>query len=149
MTDQEIGLGFIEIRHIMIHLYQKMFHQLLETYKLTQMEIDIILFLANNKEYDTAADLVKKRHLTKSHVSKSIDALVKKGYITRWQNNDNHKVIHLSLCESATPLIEAGRTAQHEFVSIINQGISEEDAAHCAAVIRTLMNNAEQALKKR
>lgn len=148
MTDQEFALQFIEMRQLMNHLYQKLFHELLQSYHVTQMEIDIILFLANNKQYDTAADLVKKRHLTKSHVSKSIDALVNKGYIIRWQSEDNHKVIHLSLSDTAIPLIEEGRKAQKEFVSIINQGICEEDVRHCSAVIETLMKNALQALKQ-
>lgn len=145
MTDQEFALQFIEMRQLMNHLYQKLFHELLQSYHVTQMEIDIILFLANNKQYDTAADLVKKRHLTKSHVSKSIDALVNKGYIVRWQSEDNHKVIHLSLSDTAIPLIEEGRKAQKEFVSIINQGICEEDVRHCSAVIEVLMKNALQA----
>ena len=40
-------------------------------YGLTQMEFNILLFLANNPECDTAARIIKKRAFTKSHVSMS------------------------------------------------------------------------------
>ena len=41
-------------------------------YGLTQMEFNILLFLANNPECDTAARIIKKRAFTKSHVSMSV-----------------------------------------------------------------------------
>ena len=47
-------------------LYGLLFTPLLERHTLTQLEADIILFLANNPEYDTARDIVEKRHLAKT-----------------------------------------------------------------------------------
>ena len=44
-------------------------------YGLTQMEFNILLFLANNPECDTAAQIIKKRAFTKSHVSMSVRSL--------------------------------------------------------------------------
>ena len=41
-------------------LYGLLFTPLLERHTLTQLEADIILFLANNPEYDTARDIVEK-----------------------------------------------------------------------------------------
>ena len=42
-----------------------------EKYNLRQMEYDILMFLYNNPEYNTAADIVRIRKSTKSHVSTS------------------------------------------------------------------------------
>ena len=39
------------------------------------MEFNILLFLANNPEFDTAARITKKRAFTKSHVSMSVRSL--------------------------------------------------------------------------
>ena len=50
-------------------LYSALFSPLLERCGLTQLEADILMFLANNPEYDTARDIVEKRRLAKSHVS--------------------------------------------------------------------------------
>ena len=56
-------------------LYCGLFTSMLESWGLTQLEADILLFLANNPEYDTARDIVEVRHLAKSHVSAGIEAL--------------------------------------------------------------------------
>lgn len=146
MNDLKISLDFLEMRHIMIHLYQKMFHKVLETYRITQLEMDILLFLANNPEYDTATDLVKRRHLTKSHVSKSIDALVKQGYLTRSYEENNRKVIHLQLLPGAMDIISAGRACQKQFLTQMNQNISQEDAEIADRVLKELIHNAKMAL---
>ena len=64
-------------------LYCSLFTPLLERRGLTQLEMDILLFLANNPEYDTARDIVEKRHLAKSHVSVGVDALAGRGLLER------------------------------------------------------------------
>ena len=51
-------------------------------YGLTQMEFNILLFLANNPECDTAARTIKKRAFTKSHVSMSVRSLEERGLLT-------------------------------------------------------------------
>ena len=51
-------------------------------YGLTQMEFNILLFLANNPECDTAAQIIKKRAFTKSHVSMSVRSLEERGLLT-------------------------------------------------------------------
>ena len=59
-------------------LYSALFSPLLERCGLTQLEADILMFLANNPEYDTARDIVEKRRLAKSHVSVGVDALAER-----------------------------------------------------------------------
>lgn len=149
MNRIDLALHVIEMRHILTHLYQKLFHDLLRQYEMTQLEVDILLFLANNPDYDTAADLVKKRHLTKSHVSKSIDDLVKKGLIKRHYYADNHKVIHLRLTKASELIIAQGREIQNEFTQIIHQNISKQDMNTASMVLQTLVENAESELKNR
>ena len=46
-----------------------------DAYDLTQMQFNILMFLHNNPQFDTAGDLVKTRHLTKSHVSTALKEL--------------------------------------------------------------------------
>ena len=45
-------------------LYGKLFETLLTQYDMTRLEMDILLFLANNPQWDTARDIVELRHLT-------------------------------------------------------------------------------------
>ena len=46
------------------------------------------MFLHNNPQYNTAADIVKVRKSTKSHVSTSLKDLEGKGMVERIQNAD-------------------------------------------------------------
>ena len=48
--------------------YEKLTKSVCDQYELTQMEYDILMFLYNNPQYRTAADIVKVRKSTKSHV---------------------------------------------------------------------------------
>ena len=78
-------------------LYCGLFTSMLESWGLTQLEADILLFLANNPEYDTARDIVEVRHLAKSHVSAGIEALAGRGLLEREKRAGNRKTIHLRL----------------------------------------------------
>ena len=59
-----------------------------EKYNLRQMEYDILMFLYNNPEYNTAADIVRIRKSTKSHVSTSLKVLEDRGLIERKVDKD-------------------------------------------------------------
>ena len=47
-------------------LYDQTMDPIAQRWDLTRMELDILLFLANAPAYDTAADIVERRRLTKS-----------------------------------------------------------------------------------
>ena len=77
-------------------LYCNLFTPLLERQGLTQLEMDILLFLANNPACDTARDIVEKRHLAKSHVSVGVDSLAARGLLNRQMRPGNRKTILLN-----------------------------------------------------
>jgi len=145
MNHTEFGLQLMELHHVIKHLYQRQFHDVLKKYTMTQMEMDIVLFLANNPQYDTATALIKIRALSKSHVSASVDALVKRGFIQRHYDNKNHKVIHLVLTIDAMPLVEEGRQCQEQFIRILHQNICEEELESIRTVFQKITENAGHA----
>lgn len=59
-------------------LYTKKILEVASKYNMNKVEVDILLFLNNNPQYDTAKDIVEVRGIAKSYVSKSIDKLVEK-----------------------------------------------------------------------
>ena len=116
--------------------YETLTRKVCERYGLTQMEYDIIMFLHNSPQYNTAADIVKIRKSTKSHVSTSLRELEKKGLIERIQSADNKKHI------------EAGMQAQKQFANNVLSGLTEEEKHICISVFRKICNNADMLLKK-
>jgi len=69
------------------------FHRrkVMNKYSLSAIEVDVMLFLANNGGLNTAADIVSVRKISKSHVSLATDELYKKGYICKKVDSANRK----------------------------------------------------------
>ncbi len=127
--------------------YEMLTKKVCEKYQLTQMEYDILIFLHNNPQHNTAAEIVKIRKSTKSHVSSSLKNLENRGLVERIQSADNKKHIEIVLLEKAVPIIEDGIKVQKEFAKTLLQGLSEEEKRICVEVFNKICKNADEYLK--
>ena len=89
---------------------------LCQTLKLPQTAFDILLFLANNPEYQTAADIVEVRKIKANLVSVNVDKLVRDGYLTRESMPGDRRKTRLLCTEKAQPVIMQGRQLQSAFL---------------------------------
>lgn len=119
-----------------------------DRYGLTQMEYDILMFLHNNPQHNTAAEIVKVRKSTKSHVSTSLKKLENKGLVERIQSEDNKKHIEIVLLDKAELIVEAGINAQKRFAQNVLRGLTEEEKHMCIKVFDKICNNAEKYLRE-
>ena len=106
--------------------YAMLLEPICEKWDLTRNELDVILFLANNPEYDRAVDIVNNRGLAKSHVSLSINNLERRGLLTRIADPSDRRTVHLQLTEKAAEITETGRKVQKKFMDYLHQGVTEE-----------------------
>lgn len=127
--------------------YELLSGEVCDRYGLTQMEYDILMFLHNNLQYNTAAEIVKIRKSTKSHVSTSLKNLESRGLVERIQSKDNKKHIEIALLDQAEIIIEAGLNAQKQFAQNVLRGLTEEEIRLCIRVFDKICNNAEEQLK--
>ena len=119
-----------------------------DRYGLTQMEYDILMFLHNNPQHNTAAEIVKIRKSTKSHVSTSLKKLEEKGLVERIQSEDNKKHIEIVLLDKAEIIVEAGLNMQKQFAQNVLNGLTEEEIHMCISVFNKICSNAEKCLKE-
>ena len=89
---------------------------LCQTLKLPQTAFDILLFLANNPAYQTAADIVEVRKIKANLVSVNVDKLVRDGYLTREAVPGDRRKTRLLCTEKAQPIILQGRQLQTAFL---------------------------------
>ena len=127
--------------------YEMLTRKVCEKYQLTQMEYDILIFLHNNPQHNTAAEIVKIRKSTKSHVSSSLKNLENRGLVERIQSVDNKKHIEIVLLEKAVPIIEDGIKVQKEFAKTLLQGLTDEEKRICVEVFNKVCENANEYLK--
>lgn len=122
-------------------VYSRYLDPVCRQWGLTRNELDVILFLANNPNYDRAADIVALRGISKSHVSLSVSTLESKGLLVREMDPDDRRTVHLKLKADAYFVAEAGRQAQKRFMDCIHAGITEEEMQIWRGMALRIRNN--------
>lgn len=108
---------------------------------LTYMEFTVLMFLANNPQFDTASDIVRYRHLTKSHVSMSVRSLEDKGLLKGAHHEPNRRTIHLTVLDAAAMIVSDGKEAQQKFGKILFSGFSDSEYEQFAAFMKRIDKN--------
>lgn len=122
-------------------LRSALFAPICERYHLTPTEILVLLFLYRNQDSDTAADMVERLKIAKSHISSSVRDLEDRGYLKGIHTDRDRRSIHLQLCGKSTEIIHAGERIQDEFASVICRGFSEEELLNLEHYLQRMAEN--------
>lgn len=104
-----------------------MFFPLTEELQMTQNEIDVLLFLYNNDPLDTASDIAKYRAMSKSMISKSVDSLYRRRYLSYEMDKVDKRCVHLKIEPVAIPIVKRLHEVQKEFLAVLTSNITEEE----------------------
>ena len=106
--------------------YARLLEPICKQWDLTRNELDVMLFLANNPDYDRAVDIVTHRGLAKSHVSMSVTNLESRGLLERIPDPSDRRTVHLKLTEKAREITDVGCRRQQQFMDYLHQGVTRE-----------------------
>lgn len=121
------SINYFDILGIAKKTYGKLLTPLCRAYDLTRNELDVLLFLHNNPQYDRAADIVAHRGIAKSHVSLSVTSLEERGFLLRRFDDADRRIAHLSLTEQGLGIAREARQVQTQYFSGLYEGISPEE----------------------
>ena len=107
--------------------YSRLLDPICQEWNLTRNELDVMLFLYNNPEFDRAADIVSHRGIAKSHVSMSVASLEEKGLLIRRFDENDRRTAHLELTDAGRVIATQAKEKQLQFFSLLYQGISKEE----------------------
>lgn len=113
----------------MTKAYHVMLTPLCKETGLPPLAMDILLFLANNPEHNTAKDICRLRGHKPGIVSVHVERLVQDGLLERQEMPGDRRQTRLVCTEQAQVLIERGRQVQWQFGRRLLEGIPEEDLA--------------------
>ena len=113
----------------MTQAYHIMLTPLCKEAGLPPLALDILLFLANNPEHNTAKDICRMRGHKSGIVSVHVERLVNDGLLERREMPGDRRQTRLICTEQAQALIERGRQVQWQFGRRLLEGIPEEDLA--------------------
>lgn len=120
-----------------------------DKYNLKKMEYDILMFLYHNPEYNTAADIVRIRKSTKSHVSTALKVLEDRGYITKKINKNNKKRVEPFLEDSANEIVKEGLNVQNQFAHDMLQDLTQDEIKVCKKYLKKFVEMQKNAFKRK
>lgn len=124
-------------------LYAQLLEPALKQYGVTQPQADVLLFLRNNPNRDTAQEICETRGLAKSNASNAIDALAARGWIARQRDEKNRRLVRLQLRPAAEPFLRDTLAAQVRFYERLTRGLSPEELASARTIFLKIAENLE------
>lgn len=142
-TTTELFMGMRSL----FRLYDRMLKKVCTEHALTIVEADIISFLQNNPEKDTAADIVELRMLSKGAVSKAVESLIQKSLLKRIPDTEDRRKIHLKLNLQVGPITESIEKVRAEFVNTVLEGFTKEELEVYRDFSDRLFDNIKKAME--
>lgn len=121
------AINMIALGRKLSNVYCTMAQPILRKYKINQTCFDILLFLANNPQHNTARDLCEIRGIKSGIASVAVESLIKSGYLTREDDKCDRRIHRLVTTEKARNVILDGQNMQRVFTERLKQGISDEE----------------------
>jgi len=107
--------------------YGRILEPVCKQWGLTRNEVDIVLFLYNNPEFDRATDIVNLRGIAKSHVSLSVSTLEAKALLHRCSHPSDRRTVRLELTDRGRHIAAQAHILQLQFFAALYEGISPEE----------------------
>lgn len=123
------------------NIYQCLAGPICGQYGINQTAFDILMFCANNPEYNTARDICAMRGIKSGIVSVAVEKLIHKGLLCREDDPKDRRVHRLVPTQKAQPIIQDGRLMQQRFGGILRHGITEEEEAVLQSITDKFMTN--------
>ncbi len=128
-------------------LYEKNFCPIIKKYKITKIEIEILLFLQQNQLYDTAKDIVELKSYTKSHVSKATDSLIKNGYLMRRLDEHDRRSVHLEVAPKAQIIIKEALQLRNSLFTVLYKDLTKDEKEALEQIVGKMAVNIKKALE--
>ena len=108
---------------------------------LTKPEADLLLFLSNNPSYNTARDAVVYRGFSKAYVSKALNSLYKKKYISLKQDVVDKRYQHIFINENIINKVKILQNTQEKVFKEHTKNITEEEKKLFIEIINKMFKN--------
>ncbi len=113
---------------------------------ITKPEADVLLFLYNNPTLNTARDIVYYRGFSKAYVSKAVEPLLHRGYLSQVSDAQDRRKQLLSI-SGGEDMIKKLHRAQEEFMDELTRDIPQSDLDVFQRVSELMNKNAERTAK--
>lgn len=128
--------------------FEKKYEGIMKKYDLKKVEIEILNFITNCGENDTARDIATIQYISKAHISNSIDHLAHKKYISVIEDCQDRRRFHLRLTETAKPIIDEIEMIRNQIFEILFQNVTEDEKQVLIRITKKITQNISEDLNK-
>ncbi|HOO79917.1 MAG TPA: MarR family transcriptional regulator [Lachnospiraceae bacterium] len=136
-TEYEIVDAGVQVKRRMERYCEK----LMEQTGLRKIELDLLFFLAHSSNQNTAHDLAVRQHISKAHISKSIEHLKLGEYIVLVPDAQDHRCIRIELTAQSESLIKEYELLRHQFLQELFDGVTEDEINALKCVLYKILQN--------
>ncbi|MBE5953056.1 MAG: winged helix-turn-helix transcriptional regulator [Lachnospiraceae bacterium] len=129
-------------------LYEKKLCNTYEKYDLRKIDMEIIIYLANCGNEDTARDIANTNMFTKGHISQSVKRLSDMGYVSIVHDEKDMRVQHLKLTDKVRPMIDEMVQQKSEMEKCVFAGVTEEESETMKRVFEKMCANILKEMEK-
>lgn len=137
METNDVVMSGVQLKKLLA----KKVEPIIQECDLRPVELDILVLLQREKSIDTAKGIIQKKHLSKAHISKSIDNLRSRGFIQLEEDISDHRILHIRLTEKSQKIIEEVTKIYEECREIMQRGITKEELEVVKKVIAKMNHN--------
>lgn len=121
--------------------YDKKIEESANELGLTKPEADILLFLINNPEYNTARDAVYYRGFSKAYVSKALTLLYEKKFISLEHDVVDKRYQHITIKNNIINKARILQNTQEEIINSYMKNITEEEKKLFIQIVNKMIKN--------
>jgi len=125
-------------------VYQKFCQGVIRDWDLNPTSFQVIMFVANNPQYNTARDLCRIRGIKTGIASVAIEQLIQTGLLERRTDIADRRIQRLYVTPAADKLVQQGREVQKEYAKTISGALTEEELEIYSRLNEKLMHRIEE-----
>ena len=147
MKELDIEKNLLYYVRLVKKLYEKLLTDVASRCDLTMAEADVLLFLKEYPDYNSAKDIAMLREVSPAYVSRAVEALVQRGYITTIQDKKDRRIQHLYITDLAQPTADMLHEAQMKFYEMIVDGLTADEFAGLVQTVGKCIINIQRAVE--
>ncbi len=113
-----------------------------------QAALDILLFLYNNPELNTASSIATYRNIKPNLISNYVEKLVNAKYLTRCFSGKDRRIVELVLTEKGLSVGKEGKKLQEKYFEVLTEGLSKNELQIFSDTLNSVNDNLSGYLKK-
>ena len=133
--------SIISMSHSALYLYAEVCKPVCEELEIPQTAFDILMFLSNYPQWNTAREITKFGGIKKNLVSMHVERLVAQGYVVREAVPGDRRQIRLEVTDKARAVVEKGHRVQKFYYEYLMKGLTHEEIEAYEKCMRTVSEN--------